>query len=120
MPHPLSAPVVQAAALGYPAERRARWHTLQIGEMGAAGPLLLWSSAGGFVPKMDCRWSSYYEHHLREPHRTFELAEYAAAHFRRTDARARTCVPDFSHEVGPPQSVGVRLRAHDPVLSSPG
>ena len=58
--------------------------------------------------------------YLREPHRTFELAEYAAAHFRRTDARARTCVPDFSHEVGPPQSVGVRLRAHDPVLSSPG
>ena len=106
------------AALGYPGERRARWHTLQIGEMGAAGPLLLWSSEGGFAPKLHCRWSRYYEHHAREPQRTWELAEYAEAHYRRTDARATTCMPDFSHEGGAAgvQPAGNRMRTRDPAL----
>lgn len=103
------------AALAYPNERRARWHTLTVGKMGAAGPLLIWSSHGGFVPKMHCRWSAFYEHHEREPHRMFELAEYAVPYFRKTDSRACVCQPDFSFEKDAP-AVGMRMRKVDPAL----
>lgn len=85
------------AALAYPAERRTRWPSLAMGDFGAE-PLLVWSSYTGFVPKMHCRWSTYYEHHAREPKRVFELAAYAARHYKKTDPRATSCMPDFSHE----------------------
>eukprot|EP00928_Gymnodinium_smaydae_P042732 TRINITY_DN28738_c0_g1_i1.p1 TRINITY_DN28738_c0_g1~~TRINITY_DN28738_c0_g1_i1.p1 ORF type:complete len:407 (+),score=63.38 TRINITY_DN28738_c0_g1_i1:143-1222(+) len=84
------------AALAYPNERRARWPSLAIGDLGCAGPLLLWSSESGFVPKMKCRWSEYYEHHGRHPERVFELASYSAKYYQKIDARAVECMPDFS------------------------
>ena len=109
------------AALAYPEERRSRWHTLQVGRdderaFGADGPLLIWSASCGFAPKRHCRWSGFYEVHAREPLRVSELAAYAARQFARTDAsRAVECMPDFSHE-GAAGSVGLRMRARDPVL----
>ena len=103
------------AALGYPGERRSRWHTLRIGEFGSAGPLLLWSAHGGFVDHMPCRWSGYYEHHPREPHRVSELASYAAPQFRKTGPRAVVVMPDFSHE-GPGAAAGLRMLTSDPAL----
>ena len=76
------------AALAYPAERRARWHTLANGDFGRQGPLLLWSSSSGFAPKRSCRWSGYYEHHARDPGgHLFELAAYAARGFQRPGMR---------------------------------
>lgn len=103
------------AALAYPEERMARWHSLSNGEFGREGPLLVWSSASGFEPKRSCRWSGYYEHHAREPERVFELASYAARAFRKLDERAETCNPDFSY-LGPNEpSAGNRRLAVDPV-----
>jgi len=102
------------AALAYPNERLQRWHTLSVGEFGRAGPLLIWSSATGFVPKMTCRWSGYYEHHPREPDRVFELAHYAARSFVKVDERAKECIPDFDFEgaIQAPKA----MHRRDPVL----
>lgn len=103
------------AALAYPAERRARWASLQNGDFGLRGPLLIWSSDTGFAKKRSCRWSSYYEHHGREPERVWELARYAAASHRRLDSRARVCMPDFSFDPSAP-AVSVSGDGGDPVL----
>ena len=106
------------AALAYPAERRARWHTLAIGEFGAECPLLIWSDDSGFVGKMACRWSGYYEHHAREPEKVFELAAYAASQYRKTDSRAVVCMPDFSHEGPSAVPVGMAANRRDPIEPS--
>jgi len=103
------------AALAYPEERKGRWHSLSNGEFGRDGPLLLWSSASGFEPKRTCRWSGYYEHHLREPEKVFELATYAAKVFRKLDERATTCDPDFSYLGPDEQPAGSRRLEVDPV-----
>lgn len=94
------------AALAYPGERRARWSSLAVGNLGPRGPLLLWSSDSGFVPKMHCRWSGFYEHHERQPDRVFELAFYAAGMYKKIDSRAKICAPDFSHDEANARSTG--------------
>ncbi len=114
------------AALGYPTERRSRWHTLQVGEFGAQGPLLLWDSdaargggggRAGIVPKLECRWSGYYEHHARAPQdHAFELASYAAR-YPTTDPRATVVDPDFSFDTKFGKA-GMRVLATDPALPS--
>jgi hypothetical protein len=110
------------AALSNPTERMSRWHTLQIGDFGRAGPLLLWSSQGGIVPRMHGRWSAFYEHHERlrqlDGRTEFQMARYAAR-FPRTDKRAEVVDPDFSHESGSGAAAGVRMRTTDPVLADP-
>lgn len=94
------------AALAYPGERRERWPSLAVGNLGPRRPLLLWSSDSGFVPKMHCRWSGYYEHHKREPNKVFDIAHYAAGMFRQIDSRATVCFPDFSHDEAYTRSAG--------------
>eukprot|EP00933_Yihiella_yeosuensis_P016160 TRINITY_DN13909_c0_g2_i2.p1 TRINITY_DN13909_c0_g2~~TRINITY_DN13909_c0_g2_i2.p1 ORF type:complete len:387 (-),score=55.38 TRINITY_DN13909_c0_g2_i2:194-1354(-) len=86
------------AALGYPHERAARWPSMSNANFNEEGssPLLIWCSEEGFAPKSKCRWSGYYEHHPREPHKVYELASYAARSFRQIDDRATECMPDFS------------------------
>ena len=106
-------------ALAYPGERRSRWHTLKIGDFGHDGPLLLWSSKHGLAPHMHCRWSGYYAHHPREPERVWELAQYAANQWPRTDARAQLCMPDFSHESGADARAGLRMLDDDPAFTKP-
>lgn len=106
-------------ALAYPGERQSRWHTLQVGDFGADGPLLLWSSRDGMAPHMHCRWSGYYEAHAREPERVWELAEYAARQWARTDERAKLITPDFSHETGANARAGVRMLEADPAFVKP-
>lgn len=107
------------AALSNPSERLARWHTLAIGDFGLAGPLLIWSTEGGFVPRMHCRWSAFYDHHTRstttDGRTEFAMARYTAR-FPRTDKRAWVMDPDFSHEEGEGAVVGMRMRETDPVL----
>lgn len=107
------------AALAYPTERRSRWHTLKVGDFGPDGPLLLWSSVGGFAPARHCRWSGYYERHQREPQRVFELASYAASQFQRTDDRATEVMPDFRHEDGVNVKAGARMLTYDPAIVHP-
>eukprot|EP00929_Paragymnodinium_shiwhaense_P072627 TRINITY_DN36863_c0_g1_i1.p1 TRINITY_DN36863_c0_g1~~TRINITY_DN36863_c0_g1_i1.p1 ORF type:complete len:374 (+),score=49.29 TRINITY_DN36863_c0_g1_i1:54-1124(+) len=102
-------------ALAYPYERLQRWGSLSIGGFGAEGPLLVWSASRGFAPKMHCRWSRYYERHKRQPDKVFELAYYAAPHYKKMDSRAVECRPDFSHE-GPEMQVPIsRPLQRDPV-----
>ena len=107
------------AALAYPGERISRWHTLKVGDFGADGPLLLWSSKDGFAPHMHCRWSGFYEVHRREPERVWELATYAARQWAKVDERASYCTPDFSHEDGAGAVAGVRMLQQDPAFVKP-
>jgi len=102
-------------ALCYPRERDMRPASIALTESldtgatptgrgfvpGASGPVLLWSSTEGFAPKMHGRWSAYYETTPREPERVFDLADYAASRFRKTDPRANVVKVDFSRVLRP-------------------
>jgi len=70
------------AACGYPSEWSQRPASMKIGAM-PDEPVVVWDSANGFAPKMQARWSEYYEKNPRTPELTHVLAPYVAPLYER-------------------------------------